>query len=122
MVDSADGPAGWTRLVAGTIFYFTCVVVVYQNQSLQMRQRVSSLAAGIPPFLVFFWRENPARQRAPPILRSKVLGKKNCAPERTVDQKRADNPGLERAGVRLFLWSNLSFFRLSILFWILGRG
>jgi len=93
--------------VAGTIFYFTCVVVVYQNQSLQMRQRVSSLAAEIPPFLVFFWRENPARQRAPPILRSKVLGTKNvlkkiCAPERTVDQKRADNPGLERAGVRLF--------------------
>merc|ERR1719229_1169297 len=28
-------------------------------------------------FLVFFWRENPARQRAPPILRSKVLGTKN---------------------------------------------
>jgi len=40
--------------VAGTIFYFTCVVVVYQNQSLQMRQRVSSLAAEIPPLSVFF--------------------------------------------------------------------
>ena len=92
--------------MAGTIFYFTCVVVVYQNQSLQMRQRVSSLAAEIPPFLVFFWRENPARQRAPPILRSKVLGTKNvlknCAPERTVDQKRADNPGSERTGVGHF--------------------
>jgi len=53
-VDSADGPAGWSRLVAGTIFYFTCVVVVYQNQSLQMRQRGISLAAEIPPFSVFF--------------------------------------------------------------------
>merc|ERR1712223_638402 len=51
----------------------------------------------------------------------KKCAKKICAPERTVDQKRADNPGLERAGVRLFfVVKSELFFRLSILFWILG--
>ena len=105
-VDRADRLVGWSRQMAGTIFiYFTCVV--YQNQSLQMRQRVTCLAAEIRPFSVFFRLENPARQRAPPpscsvVLDTKNVLKKICAPERTVDQKRADNPGSERTGVRLF--------------------
>merc|ERR1712055_145628 len=51
-VDRADRPVGWSRQVAGTIFLFTCGV--YQNQSLQMRQRVTCLAAEIRPFSVFF--------------------------------------------------------------------
>ena len=52
-VDRADRLVGWSRQMAGTIFiYFTCVV--YQNQSLQMRQRVTCLAAEIWPFSVFF--------------------------------------------------------------------
>merc|ERR1711934_696531 len=52
-VDRADRLGGWSRQMAGTIFiYFTCVV--YQNQSLQMRQRVTCLAAEIWPFSVFF--------------------------------------------------------------------
>jgi hypothetical protein len=92
--------------VAGTIFHFTCVVVVYQNQSLQMRQRVSSLAAEIPPFLVFFGAKIQHVSENRPYcglgFGHKKCAKKICAPERTVDQKRADNPGLERAGVRLF--------------------
>ena len=74
-VDRADRPVGWSRQVAGTIFLFTCVV--YQNQSLQMRQRVTCLAAEIRPFSVFFRLENPARQRAPPPSCSLVLDTKN---------------------------------------------
>jgi len=104
-VDRADRPVGWSRRVAGTIFLFTCVV--YQNQSLQMRQRVTCLVAEIRPFSVFFRRKNPASQRAPPSSCSVVLDTKNvlkkiCAPERTVDQNKADNPGSERAGVGHF--------------------
>jgi hypothetical protein len=64
--------------MAGTIFiYFTCVV--YQNQSLQMRQRVTCLAAEIRPFRSFFRLENPACQRAPPSSCSVVLDTKKCA-------------------------------------------
>merc|ERR1712108_118336 len=75
-VDRADRLVGWARQMAGTIFiYFTCVV--YQNQSLQMRQRVTCLAAEIWPFSVFFRLKNPARQRAPPSSCSVVLVTKN---------------------------------------------
>merc|ERR550519_1410404 len=74
-VDRADRPVGWSRQVAGTILLFTCVV--YQNQSLQMRQRVTCLAAEIRPFSVFFRLKNPARQRAPPSSCSVVLDTKN---------------------------------------------
>merc|ERR1719331_2471194 len=96
------GPGGWQ---APFFIYLCCVV--YQNQSLQMRQRVTSLAAEIRPFRSFFRLKNPACQCAPPSSCSVVLDTKNVlkkirAPERTVDQKRADNPGSERAGVNIF--------------------
>merc|ERR1712080_235998 len=109
-VDRADRPVGWSRQVAGTIF-FTCVV--YQNQSLQMRQRVTCLAAEIRPFRSFFGSKiQPVSAHRPHRVlwfwTQKNVLKKICAPERTVDQKRADNPGSERAGVPLFLGSEPS--------------
>jgi hypothetical protein len=65
--------------VAGTIFYFTCVVVVYQNQSLQMRQRVSSLAAEIPPFLVFFSARKSGSSASTAHIAVYGFGHKKCA-------------------------------------------
>merc|ERR1719331_194704 len=66
------GPGGWQ---APFFIYLCCVV--YQNQSLQMRQRVTCLAAEIRPFRSFFRLKNPARQRAPPSSCSVVLDTKN---------------------------------------------
>jgi len=115
-VDRADRPVGWSRQVAGTIFFFTCVV--YQNQSLQMRQRVTCLAAEIRPFRSFFGSKiQPVSAHRPHRVlwfwTQKNVLKKICAPERTVDQKRADNPGSERAGVPLFWGRSRVILKLS---------
>merc|ERR1719331_2025983 len=95
------GPGGWQ---APFFIYLCCVV--YQNQSLQMRQRVTCLAAEIRPFRSFSAQKSGLSVRTALIVfcgfgHKNVLKKKIRAPERTVDQKRADNPGSERAGVNI---------------------
>merc|ERR1719237_1515250 len=106
-VDRADRPVGWSRQVAGTIFYLLVLCI-----RIRAFKCVNVSPAWPPRSGLFglFRLENPARQRAPPpscsvVLDTKNVLKKICAPERTVDQKRADNPGSERTGVRLFLRS-----------------
>lgn len=105
------GPGRWQAP-----FFFTCVV--YQNQSLQMRQRVTCLAAEIRPFRSFFGSKiQPVSVHRPHRVlwfwTQKNVLKKNFAPERTVDQKRADNPGSERAGVPLFSGRSRVSLKLS---------
>jgi len=97
------GPDGWQA----PFFLFTCVV--YQNQSLQMRQRVTRLAAEIWPFSA---QKSGLSERTAFIVfcgfgHKKCAKKRFFAPERTVDQKRADNPGSERTGVGHFFGSEL---------------
>merc|ERR1712080_339006 len=114
-VDRADGPVGWSRQVAGTIFFYLCCV---SESSLQMRQRVTCLAAEIRPFRSFFGSKiQPVSAHRPHRVlwfwTQKNVHKKIFAPERTVDQKRADNPGSERAGVPLFSGRSRVSLKLS---------
>merc|ERR1712055_913706 len=115
-VDRADRPVGWSRRVAGTIFIYLLVLCirirafkcVNVSPAWPLRfglfglfsARKSSLSARTALIVLWFWTQ-------------KNVVKKICAPERTVDQKRADNPGSERAGVPLFSGRSRVILKLS---------
>jgi len=75
-VDRADRPVGWSRQVAGTIFFYLCCV----SESEPSNASTCHLPGrSDSAFSVFFRLENPACQRAPPSSCSVVLDTKKCA-------------------------------------------